>query len=209
MRRVVLLMCVAMVIGAGLASAQLNPGDIAIIGFNSDDPDQMAFVALVDIPMGTEIKFTDNGWFAATGFRANEGTFTWTAPSLVPAGTIVNPAVSGVAFSTSGDQILAYQGLDATPTFIYAIQFNGASWDADATNANTSAIPTGLVNGTTAVAVGNVDDGIYAGSTTSTSPAEMLGFISNSANWTTSNSPLTMPTGSYSLPVELQSFSIE
>ncbi len=36
---------------------------------------------------------------------------SWTAPTDITAGTIINPTVSGIAFSaTDGDQIIAYQG---------------------------------------------------------------------------------------------------
>ena len=88
----------------------LSPGDIALVGFNFDDPDELAFVLLRNIGSGTQISFTDNGWLSSNAFRTGEGVFTWTAPSDLAAGTVVKPAVSGVAFSTSGDQILAYQG---------------------------------------------------------------------------------------------------
>ena len=43
------------------------------------DPDEFAFVPLVDLTLGTVIKFTDNGWYAAGGFRSNEGIVTYTA----------------------------------------------------------------------------------------------------------------------------------
>ncbi|MDJ0598379.1 MAG: hypothetical protein QNJ37_06020 [Crocosphaera sp.] len=103
-----------------MAGTILLPGDIAIIGFNFDNPDEFAFVTLVDITAGTEIKFTDNGWQAAGSFRATEGTFTWTASTDIAAGTVINPSISSVLFSTSGDQIIAYQGEDSNPTFISA-----------------------------------------------------------------------------------------
>ncbi|MEO0824678.1 MAG: ExeM/NucH family extracellular endonuclease [Cyanobacteria bacterium J06642_9] len=167
----------------------LTSGDIAIIGFNFDNPDEFAFVPLVDLETGTEIKFTDNGWFAAGGFRANEGTFTWTATENIPAGTVISPAVSSVAFSASGDQILAYQGEDANPTFIYALNSEGnpGVWQADATSSNTSALPTGLVNGETALALDEIDNAIYTGITSGTQ-AELLAAISDPSNWTGSNS---------------------
>ncbi|MEM1280126.1 MAG: hypothetical protein AAGG53_08960, partial [Cyanobacteria bacterium P01_H01_bin.152] len=167
----------------------LMPGDIAIIGFNFDNPDEFAFVPLVDLEVGTEIKFTDNGWLAAGGFRANEGTFTWTAPANVAAGTVINPVVSSVAFSASGDQILAYQGDDANPTFIYALNSEGnpGQWQSDATSSNTSALPAGLIDGTTAVALDEIDNAIYVGSTSGTQ-AGLLAAISDPSNWSGSNS---------------------
>ena len=63
------------------APTSLSAGDIVIVGFNMDDPDEFAFVPLVGLTSGTEIKFTDNGWFAAGGFRATVDKITYTAPS--------------------------------------------------------------------------------------------------------------------------------
>ncbi len=40
---------------------ELLPGDIAIIGFNSDGTDDFTFVVLREIKSGTEIRFTDRG----------------------------------------------------------------------------------------------------------------------------------------------------
>lgn len=149
--------------------AQLAPGDIAIVSMNADTTKTFAFVALVDIPGGEEIKFTDNGWMASGSFRAYEGVITWTAPvGGVAAGTVVgiNTTVAPVAtvgsataafsfnFSTGGDQVLAYQGDNLSPSFLFAVNNEDAAvWQADATNSNTSAFPSGLVPGLTAVAL--------------------------------------------------------
>src|SRR5262245_28895850 len=81
------------------APTTLTAGDIAIIGFNFDDPDEFAFVLMVNVGSGTQINFTDNGWRNNNTFRTGEGTFTWTAGTDLTAGTIVVPTVSGVAFS--------------------------------------------------------------------------------------------------------------
>lgn len=178
----------------------LSAGDIAIIGFNFDDPDELAFVLLVDVGAGTQINFTDNGWLNTNAFRTGEGTFTWTAGSNLTAGTIIVPAVSGVAFSATGDQILAYQGLSASPTFIYALNSEGAAvWQANATDSNTSALPQGLVNGTSAVALNEVDNAVYIGITSGTK-TQLLEAIGNPSNWTGSDTiRQTMPSGSFTV----------
>src|SRR5215510_12196607 len=151
------------------APTTLTAGDIAIIGFNFDDADQLAFVLLVNVGSGTQINFTDNGWQSNNTFRTGEGTFTWTAPTDLTAGTIVVPAVSGVAFSTTGEQILAYQGTSSSPTFLYALNSEGAAvWQSNANNASTSALPSGLVNGTSAIALNEIDNAKYVGTTTGT-----------------------------------------
>ncbi|MGB3192202.1 MAG: ExeM/NucH family extracellular endonuclease [Limnoraphis sp.] len=179
----------------------LSPGDIAIVGFNFDNPDEFAFTPLVNLSTGTEINFTDNGWQAAGTFRANEGTFTWTASTDITAGTIINPAVSSVAFSADGDQILAYQGTDSNPSFIYALNSEGnpGIWQPDSSSSNTSALPTDLVNGETAVALDEIDNAIYTGITSGTQ-AELLAAISDNSNWSGDNTNRqTMPTNSFTV----------
>ncbi len=183
---------------ARAAPTTLTAGDIAIIGFNFDDPDQFAFVLLVNVGSGTQINFTDNGWRSTNVFRTGEGAFTWTAATNLAAGTIVIPTVSGVSFSTTGDQILAYQGTSSAPTFLYAVNSEGAGvWQADATSANTSARPSGLVNGASAIALNEIDNAKYVGITTGTK-AQLLAAIGTTANWTGSDSVRqTMPSGSF------------
>ena len=66
--------------------------------------------------------------------------------------------------STSGDQILVYIGDESAPTFLYAVNSEGAGvWQSDATNSNTSALPFGLTNGLTAVALDEIDNAKYNG----------------------------------------------
>lgn len=172
-----------------VATAALIPGDIAIIGYQADNPDEIAFVAMDNIAAGESINFTDHGWFAAGGFRTNEGTSTWTAPpGGLAAGTVVQPGLSsGPLFSTSGDQVFAYQGTEASPTLIYGLHSNGSTWDADATSSNTSALPATLVDGQTAVAIPEVDNFYYNGTTTGTR-ADLLTAIGTPGNWVTDNS---------------------
>ena len=200
------------------AQAQtLSAGDIAFTGFNYDNPDQFSFLALTDIPTGTVINFTDNGWTAAGAFRANEGVWTASFTSDVSCGTevvitnegegismvvglgtvgIVIPTSGSLAFSGSGDQILAYQGDASSPSFIAALNSEGSSWQADATSSNTSALPTGLTDGVNAVAVSEVDNATYNCSTSTGTIAEVRTAINTAANWSGSSSTRqTLPAG--------------
>ena len=59
----------------------LSAGDIAIVGFHSDNPDNFAFLLLVDIEAGTEITFTDSGVKTDGTFRGGEGAQKFTAGS--------------------------------------------------------------------------------------------------------------------------------
>jgi hypothetical protein len=104
----------------------LAAGDIAILTYNGDDPDEFSFVTLVDLNPGTVIHFTDNGFASATTGRTGEGFLTFTVPSgtTYTAGTVFKwtsgmtvtgtPWSSGAptsfAFSSTADQLFAFQG---------------------------------------------------------------------------------------------------
>ena len=184
---------------AATAKAALNAGDIAFVMYNADaTPDTVAFVALVDIPAGEQIKFTDNGWRSTNVWRTGEGIDTYTAPAGgLSRGTVVTVSLSAPVLSTSGDQIIAYQD---TSTMIAALNNDGAGvWQADATSANTSALPQGLVNGTTAVAINEIDNARYNG-TLSGTKEELLAAINNNANWDRSDSTVyTWTLGSFTV----------
>jgi hypothetical protein len=153
------------------------------------------FKLLVNIPANEPaITFTDHGWVAAAFTTNNvaDGFLKWTPTQAYPAGTIIKVTInSGGTFtsnnasfiaqsiivsgwshpaisSSGGDQILIYQGLQTTPTFIFGFS-NEASqvqiptpgvWQATggANGATNSELPPGLTNGTTAVANTNNAD---------------------------------------------------
>ncbi|AEE52989.1 beta strand repeat-containing protein [Haliscomenobacter hydrossis] len=218
MKRILLLS--ALLIYAYLGFAALSPGDIAFVQYNADGTDNFAFVALVNIPAGEEIKFTDNGWFSTNSFRTGEGTMTWTAPvGGVSAGTVVTitatPSASvgtitafSLAISADGDQLLAYQGLDSAPVFITAMNNEGAAvWQATATNSNDSGLPNGLTNGTNAVAITEIDNAVYTGTTTGTKAA-LLAALMNKDNWTGSNTVNQTFSGTFSITAAAPNLSI-
>lgn len=194
----------------------LSAGDIAFVGVNSDGSDDFAFITLVDLEAGTEIRFTDSGWISTGSFRNSEGAVKYTAPSAISAGTVIigDASASGSDFtsdndadvgnnglnlSSSGDQILAFQGASSSPTFIAAINFDGSTWVADATSSNNSALPAGLTDATNAVSVPEADNMIYSG-TTSGTEAELLAAINNASNWTTDDAtPYSFTSLSFSI----------
>ena len=181
----------------------ITAGDLAIIEFQSDNPDALKVVALSDLSVGEVINFTDNGWQSSGSFRSNEGTSTYTVGSGgIAAGTVLTIDVGSMQFSTSGDQVLVYQGSSSSPTFIYGLNGEGSAvWQANATSSNTSALPTGLVNGATAIALSEADNYVYSGITTGTQ-AELLAAIGTTANWTSSNSPLAGFSGTFTVVPE-------
>lgn len=169
-------------------NAQLNPGDIAFVQYNADGAEIIKFIAFVEIPAGEVISFTDNGWFSSGAFRTGEGTDVWTSPG-VSCGDIVTVDLMNTALSGTGDQLIAYQGTEASPTIITALNSEGAGiWQADATNANTSALPTGLVNGTSAVALNEIDNAKYTGAILTGTIAALKAAIHDNNNWSGDNS---------------------
>lgn len=174
--------------GGTQAQTNLFPGDIAFTGVNMDNPDEFSIVFLVDIAIGTEIRFTDNGWKADSTFRTGEGTFLWTSQQNYTAGEEIIILPEGLGLSSSGDQILAYQGDNDNPVFIAAYNDEGEHiWQEDATNSNTSALPLSLVNASTCVAQDETDNLVYNRIVTSGTQEELLSAINNYSNWTGSN----------------------
>ena len=224
----VVLVCLAVFASPVTAGDVLGPGDIAIIGFNSDDNSQFAFVCLKAISAGTIIYFTDNGWVTTTdpqSFRSGEGRLTWDTPGGCQLGQIVTinqydlPTLGTFDLSDGGDQILVYQGTDTSPSFIFAINFEGTTWQGSASGANASARPPGL-DTTNSVAINEIDNAIHTGGAefntpakTFDSPSAALASIVIKENWNGSNDVLQdMPTGYFSFTttaVHLSEFSAE
>ncbi|MFT4968444.1 MAG: hypothetical protein ACI9O4_000173 [Chitinophagales bacterium] len=177
---------VVIFLGIGL-NAQLAVGDIAFVQYNADGPEIIKFIAFAPIPSGEVIFFTDNGWLNTGVFRTGEGVHTWNSPG-VACGDIVTVDLSGPALSGGGDQLIAYQGTLGSPTIITALNSEGAGvWQANATNTNTSALPSGLVDGVTAVALNEIDNAMYTGPTLSGTIAVMQAAIYDNSNWSGGN----------------------
>ena len=222
----VVLVCLAVFASPVTAGDVLGPGDIAIIGFNSDDTSQFAFVCLREISAGSVIYFTDRGWATTSNtFWDGEGKITWDTPGGCQLGQIVtinqyDLTMTGTfQLSEYGDQILVYQGSDTSPSFIFAINFEGTSWQGSASSANTSARPPGL-DTTNSVAINEIDNAIHTGGVefdtpakTFDSPSAALASIVIKENWKGSNDVRQdMPTGYFSFTttaVHLSEFSAE
>ncbi|MDC0652341.1 T9SS type A sorting domain-containing protein [Flavobacteriaceae bacterium] len=208
------------------AQTTLAAGDLAIIGFNGDNPDQFAFVLLVDIESGTEITFTDSGVKSDDTFRGNEGAVKFTASSNYSAGSIItytgpqsalpsgdfteandgNVGNNDMNLSGSGDQIFAFQGTSSSPTFIFGFQINSNVWQEDATASTNSALPSSLTNGVNAVAAGagsgsgsEYDNSVYDESVISGNKSTILSAITNNTNWDGNNSRISFNFSTYTV----------
>jgi len=133
---------VTLALFASTASAQidLDPGDVAVVGWRDSGEAVPAFtvVFLAEVPAGSQVYFTNNGWTGA-GFRSTGGAtdgngdeqlLRFSALAALPAGTILSStdigagfvwvnagaipgAASGsfgdLALGATGDQITAFQ----------------------------------------------------------------------------------------------------
>jgi Secretion system C-terminal sorting domain len=229
------------------AQTTLAAGDIAFSGYISvNTPDEFSFYILKNITNGTVINFTDNGWNSSTSaLMTAEQTLTWTCSGSIAAGKqvhiagttvkidgVTNGTVTGSALSLStvGDQVLAYQGLASSPTFISGIHMNvysisagdpvnttAAAWDGtNSNNQSASALPPGLTTGTNAIWIGTQDmassekdNAVYNCTGYSTTIATLRAALNDKTNWTTSiGSPagFTLPPSCTTLPIELGYF---
>ena len=194
-------------------TSTLQPGDIAIIEYQSSTPDRFSFIALTQIDPYTVINFTDNGFTSPTATRVNEGFLTFTATSTIPAGTIFtwyngmtitgtpwssnNP--SNFAFATSGDQLFAYQGTWGTnQTLICGLNAGNTGWITTGTaTSNTSYMPSTLTNEVNALSFSE-SNGNFSLVQNGT-PGALRSLIENPVNWTRSSSIITPPTWSFSI----------
>ena len=192
---------------AGISA--LQPGDLAFIGYGTDDPDKFAFILLTPIAGNTQITFTDNAW-TGTALAATEQTGTWTAPAgglakgsvvqiegtIVTGGGTMSNALNGL--STSGDQILAYQGTSAAPLFLAGISTTG--WlTSGSTSSNTSYLPLTLSVYSSATSFSSeMDNGYYTGPLT-LGTGTGVSFICNSANWLRDNAVQTFPSWTFNI----------
>lgn len=196
MKQLVLGLIITMIFSMLFTQTSMTAGDLAIIGVNCDNEDDFAFILFTEIEAGTNIKFTDNGWQADDSFRTGENIITFTAANGYQSGEVIIYSAhltefSGtmMALSTSGDQILVYQGNESDPTFLFAINIEGDHvWQSDASSTTTSAIPLGLTNQENAVALQEYDNVIYNGSVNFNSISDCLASICNYENWLGDNS---------------------
>lgn len=217
MRRLWLVVGIGLVIPQSALRAELSPGDIAVIAYQSDDPDGVAFVTLVPISAGEVVRFTDNGWENDNTFRSGEGGIQYEFAISVPAGIVITrsgpfdtdgwsvnnaglPSPSSFLLSTNGDQVFAFQGDGTSPTFVYGINSDSSGWIPSALTSNDTALPSTLTDGLTAVNLGlpERDNGYYNGTTFGTQ-AVILAAIGNPANWVTSDTLQTWPNWSFDL----------
>jgi len=110
----------------GPSTTNLEAGSLALLGFNSGILSDFSFVLLTAVEAGTEIYFTDAGFFnGSTSPGGNEGLVRWTASVNYAAGSVINSVensefdfaalsvnpllTSAFNLDAAGDQIFAFQ----------------------------------------------------------------------------------------------------
>ncbi|NQU39295.1 MAG: hypothetical protein HQ523_05025 [Lentisphaerae bacterium] len=216
-----------------LTMAALSPGDVFVTGYNTGDNKDFSFIVLTDLADTETIYFTDKGWTENDDLYGSEGIITYTPPAGgLTAGTVVHVTntisapVTGADQGTatksgsftpasSGDQILVYQGSEAVPTFISALNWDSATgWESKDT-ADGSRVPPGLIEGITAIhtkldlgADANIENAMYSGGKTGL--VQDIQFnLRQQANWLfddTNPFALSSEDGVIKYPVAFQGF---
>lgn len=186
------LLLIQLVLAAVMADAQLLTGDIAFTGFCADGDDNLAFVAMNNIPSGTTIYLCDSEW-NGSAFGDDENDLIWeSGAAMIPAGTVVtidnlgnSPSCNhgSITFgetglSQSGDAIFAYlgTGLRQPTTFLAAVSNIGIGFG--------TLSGTGLQAGFTAVTLTETADiAVYNGPRSGIDKNGYFAQFNNMANW--------------------------
>ena len=147
----------------------LQAGDCVIVGHHSDSPDRVAILLLAPLGPGQSIKVSDRGanvagrrlWGGSSDSDSVE-TITNTGTGDWPAGYVIIESGLRLSSSSSGEDIVVFQGSTSNPTFICAAEFGSNGF---------SSVPAGLTVGVTAVQLPNRDNCVWNGLNTGARPA--------------------------------------
>jgi len=170
------------------AQTTIAPGDMAIIGFKTNNStqggnDAVKFVTLIDLECGTEFIATDNNWRNNGTWYCSNDEFAYeiTVTSQVDAGSVFfldpdapsvtvssgaisftdlgNPWGTNSGFNSQGDNFFLLQGTRAAPQFIYGFRHNGTfASGGDCGSKNSTSLPSGLTLGTSAIQMSSARD---------------------------------------------------
>ena len=197
------------------ANAQvITAGDIAFTSAKVSGGDGFSFVTFIDLCPGTQLIFSDMPWRDETNeFCTSDEEFviTFTVTTKIDRGTVVvyddgSPGSLSMAtgaatlswtlanqrnngFSSDGDNIFAFTGSYANPTFIAGMKIKDGTWMTGTVNCGDrqhTRLPAALTNGTNALYINPSGDGMrYTGTFTGTRAA-LRSAINNPANWSNS-----------------------
>ncbi len=169
---------------------------LQIIGFNSDNPDQIFVQATSNIAGNTVYYLTDNEWDGSE-FSGGEQRITWTAPSGgVASGSTILLESSSATCGTMGSTTFPILGNGTDEIYITSVDPVGTVPASDICFAvvfgGSGTMPVGK-----SVDLGTTDNSEYGS-----------GDITNPANWTNSNDPFAFSGSCTLLPVELLYFNV-
>lgn len=186
-------------------SGSFSPGDISIVGFSTDTPDEFAFATWTSIPNGTQLSFTENAFDGAV-LNSNEGTVVWennTGSAIAPGtvivytdgagfdlGTVASGSINGL--STSGDNLFIYEGSATCPEFIYGI--TNSSWITSGSPSNSNSyLPSELNVANANLDLGSDDNYQFTGSRNDQNQiSNYVPLVNNVSNWTGDNANITL-----------------
>ncbi|MES2556493.1 MAG: T9SS type A sorting domain-containing protein [Bacteroidota bacterium] len=210
-----LLLTTCFLITAITSNAQvITAGDIAFTSAKVSGGDGFSFVTFIDLCPGTQLIFSDMPWRDETNkFCTSDEEFaiTLTVTTKIDRGTVVvyddgSPGslsmASGAAtlswtlanqrnngFSSDGDNIFAFTGTYANPTFIAGMKIKDGTWMTGTVSCGDrqhTRLPAALTNGTNALYINPSGDGMrYTGTFTGTRAA-LRSAINNPSNWSNS-----------------------
>jgi hypothetical protein len=175
--------------------------------------DAVKLLTLVDLECNTKFIVTDNNWRNTSVWYCDDEEFAVeiTVVSQVLAGSVIyidldaaggpilvssgavtqtslgSPWGTNFGLNSGGDNVIVLQGTRAAPVFIYALRHNGTfASGGDCSSKNNTALPTGLVLGTSAIQMSSSQDQWHynCAGTVSSTKAALRTAIGNNANWT-------------------------
>lgn len=185
---VVLFTLTLMISNNSISQTTIAPGDMAIIGFKTNNNtqggnDAVKFVTLIDLECGTVFIATDNNWRNNATWYCNNDEFAFqiTVTSQVDAGSVFyldtdapnvtvssgsisytnlgNPWGTNTGFNSQGDNFFLLQGTRAAPQFIYGFRHSGTfASGGDCGSKNSTSLPSSLTLGTSAVQMSSARD---------------------------------------------------
>ncbi len=222
-----LMTAIALTAASSIAQAQttLNPGDIQVLGVNSDANDAFSFVLWRAIEAGTVIRFMDHSFTSNNGTVINgtENDMALTFSSALSPGAVIRvedggpTLVGGSAFSgnktgtlsgisNNGDQVFAYQGSAASGTdfsgrtLLYGFNIADTNWLTSGTaDAQNSYLPTAISGTDLNFDSGNFDNADYAGTRTGMTVAAYRAAINSITNYTQNNTRFDLATGNFTI----------
>ena len=181
----------------------LAVGDLLFVAANADSTDAFAFVLFKGVTAGTAIGFTDRNYSGTSGMpTSGESAYLWTADQDYAAGTVVTirpDVASGNPLADKGSVQGMGGGLSSTAETIYAFQGSIAGLGDGAAGAITvdsllaslnfggaaaGDVPSAISTASLSLGQDNVK---YTGWLDTTDLASLRSLITNSANWTTSD----------------------